>query len=161
VTTRRLQMGRLINRVALVAAGSIALAGGAIAAAPAGAASGGGVHARVVHASHGFPPAYPTSKIKGQGSTAKFKPNALTVAEDLSGGNCAETGAPVSFALKNTGTAAAYVTFNGGPLGKLPAGQTGTVCLYGGAEGDQATVGLTNKKGTVTYAATLTLTASD
>ncbi len=115
----------------------------------------------VVHATHGFPPSYPTSKIKGQGSTAKFKPSALTVAEDTSGGNCAETGAPVSFVLKNTGTASAFVTFNGGPLGKLPAGQTGTVCLYGGAAGDQATVGLSNKKGTVTYNATLTLTASD
>jgi hypothetical protein len=153
-------MGRLINRVALVAAGSIALAGGVVAAVPAGAASSG-VHAAVVHASHGFPASYPTSKIKGQGSTAKFKPSALTVAEDTSGKNCAEKHAPVSFALANTGKAAAYVTFNGGALGKLPAGKTGTVCLYGGAQGDQATVGLTNKAGTTTYAATLTLTASD
>jgi hypothetical protein len=152
-------MGRLISRVALVAAGSIALGGGVVAAVPAGAATG--IHARVVHASHGFPASYPTSKIKGQGSTAKFKPNALTVAEDTSGGNCAETNAPVSFALKNTGTAAAYVTFNGSPVGKLPAGDTGTLCLYGGSAGAQATVGLSNKKDTVQYNGTLLITASD
>ena len=152
-------MGRLINRVVLVAAGSIALAGGAVAAVPAGAATG--VHARLVQSSHGFPPSYPTSKIKGQGSTAKYKPTALTAAEDTSGGNCTESTPPVSFAIKNTGTKAAYVTFGGTLAGKLPAGDTGTVCVYGGSAGDQLIVGLSNKTGTVNYAATLTVTTSD
>jgi hypothetical protein len=155
-------MGRLINRVALVVAGGgIALAGGAVAAGPAGAATAGGVHATVVHSSQGFLPTVPTSKIEGQGSTAFFKPPALTVAEDTSGGNCAEPSPPVSFAVKNTGTKAAHVTFEGSPAFKLPAGAKEFVCLYGGGAGASGTFGLTNGKDTVTYAATLTITTSD
>ncbi len=155
-------MGRLINRVALVAAGGgIALAGGAVAAGPAGAATTGGVHATVVHSSQGFLPTFPTSKIKGQGSTAFYKPSALTVAEDTSGGACLETSPPVSFVIKNTGTKAAHVTVSGSPFFKLPAGQAEDICVSGGVAGDQATFGLTNGKGTVTYTATLTITASD
>ena len=152
-------MGRLMNGVALVAAGGFALAGGALAAAPAGAATG--VHARVVQSTHGFSPTYPTSKIKGQGSTAKYKPSALTAAEDTSGGNCGETSPPPSFAIKNTGTKAAFITFEGSPIGKLPSGQTGTICVYGGGPGATGTFGLSNKKDTVNYAATLTITTSD
>jgi hypothetical protein len=152
-------MRMLNNRAVLAAAGGVALA--AVMSLPAGAATSPHAVLHGASGSKGFSPAVPTSKIKGQGKTAVFKPAALTVAEDTSGGNCAETGAPVSFALKNTGTASAYVTFDGSPLGKLPKGTAGTVCLYGGAAGDQATVGLSNKTGTVTYKATLTITASD
>ena len=152
-------MGRLMNGVVLVAAGSFALAGGALAATPAGAATG--VHARLVHSTNAFSPSYPTSKIKGQGSTAKYKPSALTVAEDTSGQNCGEASPPASFAIKNTGTKAAFITLEGTPFGKLPPGQTGTICAYGGGPGATATFGLSNKKGTVSYAATLTITTSD
>jgi hypothetical protein len=155
-------MGVLLNRVALVAAGSIALAGGAIASVPAGAAAPG-VHAvaRAAASSHVVPATTPSSKIKGQGSTAKYKPTALTVAEDTSGGNCGESTPPVSFTIKNTGTKSAYVTFDGAPGFKLPKGETEDICLYGGTAGDQATLGLSNKADTVTYASTLTITASD
>ncbi len=155
-------MGVLLNRVALVAAGSIALAGGAIASVPACAASPG-LHAvaRAAASSHVVPATTPSSKIKGQGSTAKYKPTALTVAEDTSGGNCGESTPPVSFTIKNTGTKSAYVTFEGSPAFKLPKGQTEDICLYGGSAGDQATLGLSNKTNTVTYASTLTITASD
>jgi hypothetical protein len=154
-------MGRLINRVALVAAGGIALAGGAVAAVPAGAATAGGVHVGVVHSSQGFSPTSPTSRIKGQGSTAIYKPQALTGAEDSSGGACAESNPPVSFAIKNTGMKAAYVTISGSPFFKLPAGRTEDICVSGGVAGDQATLGLSNKENTVTYPATLTITTSD
>ncbi len=155
-------MGVLLNRVALVAAGSIALAGGAIASVPAGAAAPG-VHAvaRAAASSHVVPATTPSSKIKGEGSTAKYKPTALTVAEDTSGGACAESTPPVSFTIKNKGTATAYVTFEGSPAFKLPKGQTEDICLYGGSAGDQATLGLSNKTNTVTYASTLTITTSD
>jgi hypothetical protein len=155
-------MGRLIDRVALVAAGGgIALAGGAVAAGPAGAATAGGVHATVVHSSQRFSPIFPTSKIKGQGSTAFYKPSVLTVAEDRTGGACTEASPPVSFVIQNTGTKAAHVTVSGSPFFKLPAGQTEDICVSGGVAGDQATFGLSNAKNTVTYAATLTITASD
>ena len=154
-------MGRLMNRVALVAAGSIALAGGVVTAVPAGAASAGGVHVRVVHSSHSFPSAIPTSKIKGQGSTATYHPSALTVAEDTSGGGCTEASPPISFQVKNKGTKAAYVTISGSPFFKLPAGQTEDICVSGGVAGDQAVLGLSNKTNSVTYASTLTITTSD
>ncbi len=155
-------MGVLLNRVALVAAGSIVLAGGAIAAVPAGAATPG-VHAvvRAVASSHIVPATTPSSKIKGEGSTAKYKPTALTVAEDTSGGACAESTPPVSFTIKNKGTATAYVTFEGSPAFSLPASETEDICVYGGAAGEQATLGLSNKKDTVNYASTLTITLSD
>jgi hypothetical protein len=154
-------MGRLMSRVALVAAGSVALAGGVVAAVPAGAATGGGLHVRAVQSSQGFAGTTPTSKIVGQGSTAIFKPKALTVAEDTSGGGCAETNPPTSFKVKNTGLKSAFVTFEGSPAFKLPAGRTELICLAGGVAGDQATLGLSNKTNTVTYPATLTITTSD
>jgi hypothetical protein len=108
-----------------------------------------------------FKSSVPKSKIVGQGATAVFKPTALNVTEDTSGGDCAESGAPTSFELVNTGTATAYVTFNGSVLGGLPAGKKGGVCVYGGAAGDQATIGLVNKKDTKTYKSTLTITLTD
>jgi hypothetical protein len=85
----------------------------------------------------------------------------LTVREDTSGGNRQESSPPASFALKNKGTATAYVTFDGDPVGALPSGQTGTLCLYGGTAGSQATVGLSNQKGTKAFPGTLTVTTSD
>jgi hypothetical protein len=108
-----------------------------------------------------FLPGIPTSKIKGEGKTAVFRPSALTVGEDTSGSNCQESSPPTSFALKNKGTATAYVTFNGEPVGALPAGKTGTLCLYGGNAGSQATVGLSNQKGTKAFPGTLNVTTSD
>jgi hypothetical protein len=160
VTKKRgCNMKKRNSRAVLAAVGGIALAG--VMSLPAGAATSGHLVAHGASASLRFPAGVPTSKIKGEGRTAIFKPNALTVAEDTSGGNCAESSPPVSFELKNTGTATAFLTFNGSPLGSLPAGQAGTVCLFGGTAGDQATIGLSNKKDTKTFPGTLTITASD
>jgi hypothetical protein len=152
-------MRKLRSRAVLAAAGGIALAG--VMSLPAGAATSAHLVAHGASASLRFPAGVPTSKIKGEGKTAVFKPTALTVAEDTSGGNCGESTPPASFELKNTGTATAFLTFDGSPLGSLPAGQAGTVCLFGGSAGAQATIGLSNKKDTKTYAGTLTITASD
>ncbi len=152
-------MRKLNNRAVLAAAGGVALA--TVMSLPAGAATS--PHATVAGASGSlrFSPTVPTSKIKGQGKTAVFKPKALTVSEDTSGGNCSETNPPTSFELKNTGMSTAFLTFDGGALGSIPAGQAVTVCLFGGTTGSQATIGLSNKKDTKTYAGTLTITASD
>jgi hypothetical protein len=68
---------------------------------------------------------------------------------------------PTSFTIKNKGTAAAFVTFNGTPAFKIPTGVTELICVSGGSAGDTAQLGLSNKKNTKTYAATLTITASD
>ena len=89
------------------------------------------------------------------------KATALTVAEDTSGGACAESTPPVSFTIKNKGTATAYVTFEGSPAFSLPASETEDICVYGGAAGEQATLGLSDEKDTVNYASTLTITLSD
>lgn len=145
--------------VAAATAGGLALAGAL--SLPAGAATSAHLVARGASGSLRFVPGIPTSKIKGEGQTAVYKPSALTVSEDTSGGNCGESTPPASFALKNTGTATAYVTFNGSPLGALPAGQVGTVCVFGGTAGGQATIGLSNKKDRTTFAGTLIITASD
>ncbi len=152
-------MRKLNNRMLLAAAGGLALAGAM--ALPAGAATSAHIVFRATSGSQGFSPSVPTSKIKGQGKTAVFKPSALTVGEDTSGGECGESTPPVSFELKNKGTATAYVTFDGNPVGALPAGRAGTVCLYGGSAGSQATVGLSNATDTKTYKGTLTITTSD
>jgi hypothetical protein len=158
--TKRSHMRRLNSRVVLAAAGGLALAGAM--SLPAGAATSAHIVAKEASGSQGFSPAVvPTSKIKGQGPTAFFKPSALTVSEDTSGGNCAESNAPVSFVLKNRGTATAYVTFNGSPFGTIPAGQYGTVCVYGGGAGAHAAFGLSNKRDTKTYTGTLTITTSN
>jgi hypothetical protein len=155
------------RRVGLVATGGFLLAGiavsGVVVAGPvvAGAETSGGVQARLVHTANSFVPAYPVSNIKGQGRTAKYKPDALSVTEDTSGGNCGESGPPTSFGIANTGTKTAHITLNGGLLGNIPAGQSGTVCLYGGAAGDSLTFGLGNKAGTVEFAAKLTVTTTD
>lgn len=152
-------MKTLDSRAALAAAAGLALAG--VMSLPAGAATGGHVVARAATGSQAFSTAIPSSKIKGEGKTAVFKPSALTVSEDTSGGNCGETNPPTSLTIKNTGTATAFVTFDGSPEFSLPKGEVESICLYGGSKGATATLGLTNKKDTKSYSGELALTASD
>ncbi len=154
-------MRKFLNRLAIVSLIGLPIAG-AVATVPASASTG--IHVRFVVTTAARPLAHPLavpkSKIEGQGKTATFHPTALTVAEDTSGNDCVGDNF-TSFKLKNTGTATAWVTFNGELLGGLPKGETGGICVYNGAAGDQATVGLTNKADTKTYASTLTITLSD
>jgi hypothetical protein len=150
---------KLNNRLVLAAAGGVALAGAI--SLPAGAAPSAHIVARAASGSQAFAPAIPTSKIKGQGSTAVFKPSTLTVTEDTSGGACSETNPPTSFMVKNTGTATAFVTFGGAPAFALPKATTEIICLSGGAAGSKAQLGLANKKDTKTYAGKLKITTSD
>ena len=157
--TKKSHMRRLNCRVVLAAAGGLALAGAM--SVPAGAATSAHLVAGGASGSLRFSPGIPTSKIKGEGKTAFYKPSALTVSEDTSGGNCVESNPPVSFTIKNTGTATAFVTFQGSPAFSLLKGQTEDVCLYGGSAGDHATMGLSNKKDGVTFPGTLTITTSN
>ncbi len=152
-------MRKLNNRAVLAAAGGVALA--TVMSLPAGAATSPHFVVTGASGAHGFSPAIPTSKIKGQGKTAVFKPKALTISEDTSGGNCTESNPPTSFEIKNTGTATAFVTFGGSPFFSLPKSETELICVSGGSAGSTATLGLSNKKNTKTYPATLTITASD
>ena len=128
---------------------------------PAGAATSAQIVVRGASGSQVFSPTVPTSKIKGEGRTAFFKPSALTAPEDTSGGNCSGTNPPTSFAVKNTGTATAYLTVEGGAFAALLAGRTIDVCMFGSSAGATLTLGLTNKRNTKTFAAILTVTASD
>ena len=64
----------------------------------------------------------PKAKIVGEGKTAVYKPTALTMAEDTSGGDCNPF---VSNAkIVNKGSETAYVTFDGSPFGRV----AGTYC---------------------------------
>ncbi len=135
---------------------------------PAGASTG--VHAHVVIARDAGPLvnplSLPKSKIKGKGSSATYSPTALSAAEDTSGGDCSETPFPSDMKIKNSGTATAYITiYSGGSTPAafytLPAGQSVGVCFYNAYAGYQWTFGLSNKKGTKNYAATLTVTLTD
>lgn len=146
-------MRKLISRVTVLSVLSLAVAGGL--ALPAGASTHPGAH---VTFGAVFKSSTPKAKIIGEGSTATFKPTALSIAEDTSGGECGESTPPVSFTLNNTGTSVAYITFDGTDEGGLAASTKYDICIYGGSAGDTATVGLTNKKGTKTYKSTLTLT---
>ena len=152
-------MGRLQNRAALAALGGFALAGAM--SIPAGAATGVHVVAGTAAGSQVFSSAVPTTKIKGEGSTATFKPSALTVGEDTSGGDCDETPLPTSFVIKNTGTATAYLDLGGAKPVPLPKAENLDVCVSGGTAGSTATLTMSNKKGTKVYAAKLKITASD
>jgi hypothetical protein len=156
--TRAPHMRKLNSRAVLAAAGGLALAGAM--SLPAGAATSAHLVTRGASGSLRFSPGIPTSKIKGQGATAVYKPSALTVSEDTSGGNCGESTPPLSFEIKNTGTAKAYVTNNGVPLETIPAHKSWTVCVYGGTAGDQVRLGLSTKNDT-NYAAVLIITTSD
>jgi len=98
----------------------------------------------------------PKSKIVGNTSAAVYKPAALSAAEDTSGGNCSDTF--VSFEIINTGTATEYVTIDGSTFFTLTAGSEASLCTEGGAAGDQQTYGLSNKKDTKNYKATLLVT---
>jgi hypothetical protein len=109
----------------------------------------------------GFPPKIPNTNLVGNAAAAKYTPAALKVKEDTSGGNCAESGAPTSFTITNTGTKTAYVTFEGSPVGSLKKGDVGGLCIFGGAKGDTATLGLTNKSGSITYKSVLTITTKN
>ena len=93
--TKRSHMRRLNSRVVLAAAGGLALAGAM--SVPAGAATSAHLVARGASGSLRFSPGIPTSKIKGEGQTAFYKPSALTVSEDTSGGNCGESNPPAAF----------------------------------------------------------------
>jgi hypothetical protein len=143
---------RFINRLAIVSL--IAVPISAAMTLPSGASTG--IHFRVAESTAG-PLTVPKSKIVGEGSTAVFNPSALTVAEDTSG-DCSPFVKDMSIA--NKGTQTAYVTYGGAPLGSIPAGHSSPVCWSGGSAGDTVTLGLSNKKNTKTYSATLTITFS-
>jgi ABC-type phosphate transport system substrate-binding protein len=147
---------KLVNRLAVVSLIGLPVLAGATRAAPAGASTA--AHVRIVGASPAS--SVPKSKIIGQGSTAAYNPTALTVAEDTSGNPCNGDNF-VSFKIKNKGTGTAYLTSGGSPVATLPAGNAVNVCASGFTQGDQTTLRLSNKKGTKTYASTLTLTFSD
>jgi hypothetical protein len=102
----------------------------------------------------------PTVKILGTGSSAVFKPTALTVPEDKASGGC-PADFIASFNLDNKETRTAYLTQNGSPFLSLPAGETDASCYSGLTAGMQFVIGLTNKKHTKMYASTLTITLSD
>jgi len=100
----------------------------------------------------------PKAKIVGEGETALFTPDTLSVPEDTV--NDCSTGF-VSFKIVNTGTRKAYVTDDGGFLTLIVAGASKSICFSGGKAGDQETFGLTNKTFAKTYAATLVVTFTD
>ncbi len=145
-------MRRFMNRLAIVSL--VALPISAAMSLPSGASTG--IHFRMAATTAG-PLAVPKSKIIGSGSMAVFNPTALTVAEDTSG-DCSPFVKDMSIA--NRGTQTAYVTYGGSPLGSIPAGHSSPVCWSGGQAGDVVTLGLSNKKDTKTYSATLTITFS-
>jgi len=152
-------VGKLLSRAALVAAVGMALAGAL--AVPAGASTRASAHIVATRAQSSFLAKTPKDKIVGQGKKAVYSPTALTAAEDISGGACGETTPPKSFTLRNTGTAAANVTYEGAVVFSLPAGDTEDLCISGGAAGDTLVLGLSNASGSKTYASTLTVTTSD
>lgn len=100
----------------------------------------------------------PKAKIVGEGKTAVYKPTALSVEEDTSGGDCND--GFTSFTLKNTGTATAYITIDEQPFFPLSAGSKAGICIDGGQAGESETFGLTNKKDTKDYSSTLEITFS-
>ncbi len=146
-------MRKFMNRLVIVSL--IALPISAAMALPSGASTG--IHFRVVATTAG-PLSVPKSKIIGSGSTAVFHPAALTVAEDTSGNECS----PFITEMKivNSGTKTAFVTLDGSSWFSLKAGHGEDICWFGGSAGETASIGLSNKKDTKTYSATLTLTFS-
>lgn len=152
-------MRKLVKQVAVVALMGLPVIAGTATAAGAStkphvklSASGGS--AKVVYTFAG-----PKSKIVGEGKTAVYKPDALSVAEDTSGNMCSPFIEEAEF--KNTGTATAYLTIDGSYAATLSAGAHTFICSYGGTAGDQLTIGLSNKTGTKLYAGTLLITFSD
>jgi hypothetical protein len=153
---------RLVNHLAI--ASLIGLAIGAAVTVPAGASTGGaqfrivGVHSVTSQVTQSKSQ---NSNIVGNTKKAIFSPNALTVLEDTSGGDCAESKPPVDFTITNTGSKTEYVTFRGSPNFSIKKGKVEDICIYGVGAGGQVQFGLTNKKDTKTYAAILTVTLSD
>jgi hypothetical protein len=158
---RRVRLGQLVSVVTLPLA-IVGVDASIVAAAPASGSKVSATSARIVarpaSGLREFSPSVPVTKIKGEGKTAVFKPSSLTVSEDTSGGDCADYN---SFVIKNTGTSAAYLTFEGGSVGSIPARQSVGVCLYGNGAGAQLTLNLSNKKNTKTYSGEVTVTTSD
>jgi hypothetical protein len=160
---RRVRFGQLAAVVTLPLAifgvdasiAGAAPASGKVSAAPARIVAGG------ASGSQDFSPSVPVTKIKGEGKTAVFKPSSLTASEDTTGGDCEESSLYTSFVIKNTGTSAAYLSFDGGAVGSIPARQSTSVCIYGQTAGTQLTLNLSNKKDTKTYSGEVTVTTSD
>ena len=146
-----------MNRLAIVSLIGLPIAA-ATAIVPASASTG--VHARAI-AVHGalVHPDQPNSNIVGQGSTAKYNPKTLTIAEDTSGANC--TTGFISLTITNTGTKKAFVTIDKAPFFTAPPGTMWDICFYGGGAGATAKIGLSNKTGTIFYKGHLKITTSD
>jgi len=117
--------------------------------------------ARAASGAQDFSPSVPVTKIKGEGKTAVFKPSSLRVSEDTTGGECEESPMFTSFVIKNTGTSTAYLTFDGGTVGSIPARQSAPLCITDQTAGTQLTLNLSNKKNTRTYSGEVTVTTSD
>ena len=118
-------MRRLVNHLAI--ASLIGLAIGAAVTVPAGASTGGaqfrivGVHNVTSQVTQSKSQ---NSNIVGNTKKAIFSPNALTVLEDTSGGDCAESKPPVDFTITNTGSKTEYVTFRGSPNFSIKKGKS-------------------------------------
>jgi hypothetical protein len=143
-----------MNRLAIVSLIGLPIAA-ATAIVPAGASTG--VHFVVV-GTHSL--VTPNTNIVGNTSAAVFSPKKLTVAEGTST-TCVPTGTFVSFTITNTGTKTAYVTFGGSVVFALKKSTVEDICFYGGAAGDKATLGLSNKTGSTAYKGKLKITLSD
>jgi len=147
-------VGRATNRLAIMSLISLPVVA---MSSPAGA-SATAPTVRVVASRLGPNLMTPKAKIVGEGKTAFYSPDTLTVPEDTV--NDCSTGF-VSFKIVNTGTRKAYVTSNGGGFTLIVAGASANVCFSGGKAGDQLTFGLSNKTFAKTYTATLVVTLSD
>jgi hypothetical protein len=144
-----------MNKLAIVAVIALPVAA-ATAVLPAGASTG--VHFRVVGVHSLVAPAAktPNSNIDGSGKKAVFDPTSLKIKETTE--SACEAGSFTSLTITNTSSKSAYVTFEGSPF-YTAAPMTGEdICFYGGAKGDQGSIGLSNAANTKTYASTLTVT---
>lgn len=157
---QKLVMQKLVKRLAVATLVGMPIIGGVVVpAGPSGAATA--VHA--VLSTKAGPDVTPNSTIKGKGKKSKYKPTALTAAEDTSGNDCS-TGF-VSFTVTNPGKTTQYITADDSgtyePFGALGPKSQGAVCLYNGTAGDTFTLGLSNSTGSVNYKSHLTVTVSD
>jgi len=151
-------MFKFVYRLAVLSLISVPVMAGTIAT-PAGASTGFQIRVGHLRSLTVGPASKPNVNIVGQKKSATFSPDTVTVAVDTSGNDCNDSF--VSLTMTNTGTKSAYVTLGGVHYLTLPSGDEAPLCAYGYAAGDKSTFGLTNKKKTKTFAATLTVTFSN
>jgi len=149
-------MRQLMKRMAVMSLIGLPIVGIAV---PAGASTSTHNVQFVVAKASTHPDKVLNSKIVGNGKVAVYKPDTLTVPEDTTGGNCRS--GFVSFVMINQGTTNAYVTVFSHPSFTLAAGEKYDICFTGGSADGQFTFGLSNKKNTKEYKATLVITYSD